>query len=284
MIGALTKIEQGQYNINEIPAYLLTHPMGPERMSSIESMLASYSSRTIENDLTVPFRKNYPLLITIMKAKYSDTLKAEKTFNAELQKDPDSSLAHLGIAIILRDRAEYTGAIDHFQKALQGMPDILPVLRYLSETYQLMGKNEESIKLLEDAMNSKHRNDKSSLFLLATAYQNLEEYSKAAEIYERLTFMEPVKDQLFYELGMTYGRQDRLGLAHYNFGIYFKRMNRIGESMFHFQKAMELAGDDTALREKIIKAMDEGMMEGINPGTSPSDGKGRPRPDLLQYY
>ncbi|HJX34579.1 MAG TPA: tetratricopeptide repeat protein, partial [Desulfatiglandales bacterium] len=284
MIGALTKIQQGQYNVNEIPAYLLTHPMGPERMSSIESMLASYPSKTMENNLTVPFREGYPLLITILKAKYSDTLKAEGTFNAELQKDPDSSLAHLGIAIILRDRAEYTGAIDHFQKALQGTPEPLPVLRYLSETYQLMGKNEEAIKLLEDAMKSKYRNDKSSLFLLATAYQNLEEYSKAAEIYERLTFMEPVKDQLFYELGMTYGRQDKLGLAHYNFGIYFKRMNRMEESMFHFQKAMELAGNDTALREKIKKAMDEGMMEGKKPGSRPSDGGGRLRPDLLRNY
>ena len=277
MIGALTKIQQGQYNINEIPAYLLTHPLGPERMSNIESMLRIFSPNPIEKDNTEPFREDYPLLKTILKAKYSDTLRAEKAFNEELQEDPDSSLAHLGIALILKGRAEYTGAIDHFQKALKGMSDPLLALRYISETYQLMGNNEEAIKLLEDAMKSKYRNDKSLLFLLATAYQNLEEYSKAAEIYERLTFMEPVKDQLFYELGMNYGRQDKLGLAHYNFGIYFKRMNRMGESLFHFQKAMELAGNDTALQEKIKKAMDEVMMNEKGLGGPPME-EGRNRP------
>jgi predicted Zn-dependent protease len=278
MIGALTNIQQGRYNINEIPAYLLTHPLGPERMSNIESLLLSFPSNPIEKKNTEPFRSDYPFFKTILKAKYSDALTAERAFNEELQKDPDSSLAHLGIALILKDKAEYTGAIDHFQKALQGMPDPLPVLRYMSETYQLMGKNEEAIKLLEDAISSKNRNDKASLFLLATAYQNLEEYSKAAEIYERLTFMEPVKDQLFYELGMTYGRQDKLGLAHYNFGIYFKRINRMQESRFHFQKAMELAGNDIALQKKIKKAMDKDMMEGETPGDRSSDRGQQNRP------
>jgi predicted Zn-dependent protease len=277
MIGALTKIQQGQYNLNEIPPYLLTHPVGPWRMSNIESLLVSFPSNPVEKDNTEPFREDYPLFKTILKARYSDTLTAERIFTEKLREDPDSPLDHLGIALILKGRAEYTGAIDHFQKALQGMPGSLPILRYMSETYQLMGKNEEAIKLLEDAMRLKYRNDKSSLFLLATAYQNLEEYSKAAEIYERLTFMEPVKDQLFYDLGMTYGRQDKLGLAHYNFGVYFNRINRMEESMFHFQKAMELAGNDIALREKIKKAMEEMMMEGNMPGGSPID-EGQTRP------
>ena len=269
MIGALTKIQQGQYNIDEIPAYLLTHPLGPERMSNIESLVVLFPTNPIEKDNIAPFREDYTLLKTILKAKYSDTVRAEKAFNEELQEDPDSSLAHLGIAFILKGRAEYAGAIDHFQKALKGMSDPFLALRYISETYQLMGKNEEAIKLLEDAMKSGYRNDKSSLFLLATAYQNQEEYQKAAEIYERLTFMEPVKDQLFYELGMSYGRQDKLGLAHYNFGIYFKRINRMEESLFHFQKAMELAGNDTDLQDKIKKAMNEVMTERKRTGGPP---------------
>ncbi len=277
MIGALTKLQQGQYSTGEVPPYLLTHPLEPERMANIESLLASSPSEPSNKESTQPFRENYPLFRTILRAKYSETRNAERAFNAELQKDPDSSLANLGIAIIMKDREEYNGAIDHLQKALKGMPDPLPVLRYMSETYQLMGQNEESIKVLEDGMRPKDRNDKSSLFLLATAYQNLEEFSKAAEIYERLTFMEPVKDQLFYNLGMTYGKEDKLALAHYNFGIYFKRINNIQESRFHFQKAKELAGNDSALQEKIKKAM-EGMEEKKPGGGNPRGGKGPARP------
>ena len=257
MISTLTKLQQGQWGINEIPAYLLTHPMGPERMANIESLLASYSSEPKETEKTKHFRKCYALLRTILKAKYLQGDNTERYFKAQLEKDPDSSLAHLGIAIVLRDKGEYTHAIDHFQKAMEGLPEQLPALRYLSETYQLMGENREAIKILEKALKLNDKVDKSTLFLLAISYQNLEEYSRAAEIYERLTSMEPVKDEIFYNLGMTYGRQDRLGLAHYNFGIYYKRLKRIKESQFHFQKAKELAGDDSVLQQKIKEAMEE---------------------------
>jgi predicted Zn-dependent protease len=273
MIGALTKLQQGQYSTDEVPPYLLTHPVESERMANIASLLASYPPEPLNKESTEPFRKDYPLFRTIIKAKYSEMHAAERTFNAELQKDPDSSLAHLGIAIILKDREEYTGAIDHFQKAIKGLPDSLPILRYMSETYQLMGQNKEAIDVLERALRLKS-NDKGSLFLLATAYQNLEKFSKAAEIYERLAFMEPVKDQLFYDLGMTYGKQDKLALAHYNFGIYFKRINKMQESRFHFQKARELAGDDPVLQEKIKKAT-EGMDE-KKPGRSDGGQQSRP--------
>ena len=273
MIGALTKLQQGQYSTDEVPPYLLTHPVESERMANIASLLASYPPEPLNKESTEPFRKDYPLFRTIIKAKCSEMHDAERTFNAELQKDPDSSLAHLGIAIILKDREEYTGAIDHFQKAIKGLPDSLPILRYMSETYQLMGQNKEAIDVLERALRLKS-NDKGSLFLLATAYQNLEKFSKAAEIYERLAFMEPVKDQLFYDLGMTYGKEDKLALAHYNFGIYFKRINKMQESRFHFQKARELAGDDPVLQEKIKKAT-EGMDE-KKPGRSDGGQQSRP--------
>jgi hypothetical protein len=62
---------------------------------------------------------------------------------------------------------------------------------------------------------------------------------------------------VFYSLGMTYGKDGKLGLAHYNFGIYHRRLNHIEESRFHFQKAEELAGDDSALQQKIKQAMEE---------------------------
>ena len=141
----------------------------------------------------------------------------------------------------------------------------MPALRYLSETFQLMGKNREAIKILKDALKLSAGDDKSTLFLLAKSYQNLEEYSKAAEIYTRLTFMEPVKDQVFYNLGMIYGKDDRLALAHYNFGIYFKRLKNIKEAMFHFQKAEKMAVGDSILQDKIKMAMEE--MAPDNPAT-----------------
>ena len=69
--------------------------------------------------------------------------------------------------------------------------------------------------------------------------------------------MRPVKDGVFYQLGVSYGRLGRLDFAHYNFGIYFKRLKKIDKAKFHFQKADELSKDGSAIKGRIHKAMEE---------------------------
>jgi tetratricopeptide (TPR) repeat protein len=116
-----------------------------------------------------------------------------------------------------------------------------------------MGREEEAITLLSEALKIQPR-DRSSLYLMALAYQNMEEYSKAIPIFEKLTSMEPVKNDVFYNLGVSYGRLNRLALAHYNFGIYFMNIRKIGKALFHFQKAEDLSKNDPALQRRINKA------------------------------
>ena len=66
------------------------------------------------------------------------------------------------------------------------------------------------------------------------SYQNLEDYSKATVFYERLVSMRPVKDEVFYNLGVCYGRQEKLALAHYNTGLFFQRTFNFQKARYHF--------------------------------------------------
>ena len=256
MISTLKKLQQGQWSgTDRIPPYLLTHPGGPERMSNIEVMLTDYTVKT-GNEQTARFREHFPFLKTILRAKYVDSHDAERFFNKELEKNPDSTLAHFGLGIICKERAEYPSAIDHFKKTLKGQSESIPILRNLGEAYQLKGQDGEAIRTLEKALKMDNQ-DRSALFLLAASYQNLEQYTKAIHIYKRLTLMRPVKDGVFYQLGVSYGRLGRLDFAHYNFGIYFKRLKKIDKAKFHFQKADELSKDGSAIKGRIHKAMEE---------------------------
>jgi len=256
MITTLKKLHQGQWSrADNIPSYLLTHPGGPERMSNIDVMLANYNSKPDKNK-TKKFRELFPFFKTILSAKYLDPHEAERLFNRKLEKDPDSPLAHFGLGIVWKERSEYPRSISHFQKALISLPESLLILRNLGEAYQLVGQDAEAIDVLEKALKIEH-NDKSALYLLAVSYQQQEEYPKAARLYERLTSMEPVKDEVYYNLGVSYGREKRLALAHYNFGIYFSRMKEFQKARFHFQKAEDLAQGDSALRGRIRKAMQD---------------------------
>ena len=66
-------------------------------------------------------------------------------------------------------------------------------------------------------------NDKVTLVTLANSYLDSGSYSRATDIYERLTYLEPVEDEAFYDLGFSYGKSGKYGLAHYNFGLFYKK-------------------------------------------------------------
>ncbi len=253
IITVLNKMQKGQWlGAESIPPYLLTHPGGPERISNIEVMLSGYTRKS-ERERTDEFRKLFPFLKTVLKAKYLESHEAEKLFHIELNKYPDSTLALFGLGIVWKERSEYLKSIDYFLKALKGKPESLLILRNLGETYQLKGQDEDAIVILERALKIDNQ-DRPTLFLMAISYQNLGEYPKATHLLEKLGSMKPVKDGVFYSLGVSYGKQDRLALAHYNFGIYFKRLKKMQEARFHFQKAEALSRSDPILKRKIRKA------------------------------
>ena len=114
----------------------------------------------------------------------------------------------------------------------------------------MRGEDEEAVPLLNKALEVEPGN-KETLFQLGLSYRHLEQYEKAAVIFEKLSSLAPVKNEVFHELGISYGRQDKLALAHYNFGIYFMRIKEGKKAKFHFEKAENLAQEDPALLKKI---------------------------------
>lgn len=253
LISTLKTIQKSQwFGTDKVPSYLLTHPTGTERMSNLDIMLSEYTVKS-ENREVAKYRARFLFFKTILRAKSVESNEAERLFNKELEKDPDSPLAHFGLGMVLKERAEYDRAIEHLQKALKGQPEPLPVLRNLGETYQLKGQDNKAIAVLEKSLEIDDK-DRSALFLLAFSYQNLEKYGEAIRLYERLTLMKPVRNEVYYNLGVSYGRENRLALAHYNFGIYFKRLGRTEKAKFHFEKASALSKNDPALKSRIHKA------------------------------
>jgi len=256
MMVVLNKIQRGQGNIaGAVPRYFLTHPTGPERMSRLETMLSGHTPKS-EKAATEKFRRLFPFFKTTLTAKCSPPSEAEEMFRKALEREPDSTQAHFGLAIVLKADSEYALAIDHFQKALNGAPDSPPILRELGETYILNNQDEEGVALLEKSL-SQNNEDRSALFLLAKYHEDREEYPEATRLYERLKSMEPVKDDVIYRLGVCYGRENKLALAHYHFGIYFRRMGDLEKAKYHFQEANKSSENDPAMKAKIQKAIEE---------------------------
>jgi len=253
MIVMLNKIQKESWlGTDKVPAYLLTHPTGPERMASLDSMMTNYTPDPPRKE-TARFRELFPFFKTIVIAKSLDTRNAERLFSLALEKNPDSALSHFGLGIVYSERSEYELAIHHLKKAQEINPDFIPILTSIGEVYQMKGEYRQAISIFEKALQLDGE-DKSTLFLLGLSYEHLKEYGKATLLFEKLASFEPVKDEVYYHLGISYGRRDLLAPAHYYFGVYFKKLGQSPKARFHFAKAKELAGNDSALQKKINEA------------------------------
>jgi predicted Zn-dependent protease len=254
MVSVLKKIErESGYGTGEIPPYLLTHPGAPERIAAIEVMLQGYE-KPPDTKETKELRARFPVFRTMVVALCQDKEAARREFRKGLAADPESFMAHYGLGLLQEREGLADEALNHLKIALRQQPDSVPIMYALGEAYQTSGQYENSISILNKAL-EQSPDDKGIMYLLGLSFQNLEQYDHASRIFERLTFLPPVKDRVYYDLGVVYGRQGKLALAHYNLGIYSTKLNKREEALFHFKKASELAGSDPALKEKIDKAL-----------------------------
>jgi predicted Zn-dependent protease len=254
MITVLKKLERmSPGGTDAIPGYLLTHPGGIERVSTSEALMTQFVPKAKSAE-SIRFRNLFPYFKAVLIAKSMDFQAVSRYFNREREVNPESPVVQFGLGLFQKERMDYPRAIEHFERALKGAPDVNPILIHLAETYQLQGQDRKAIEVVERVLTTDERN-KAALYLTGMSYQNLEDYSKASVFYERLVTMRPVKDEVFYNLGVCYGRQEKLALAHYNTGLYFQRTFNFQKARYHFIKADQLAGNDQGLRNRIYEAV-----------------------------
>jgi beta-barrel assembly-enhancing protease len=259
MITALQKIRRGSWmGTGKTPEYLLTHPTGPERMSNLESLSVNDVQGTLSKE-ALYFTALFPAFQTIVLAICKDTKDAERQFQDALKNTPEAWLPQLGLGIVFMRDNKYPEAISALKKARQKQPEFLPILRTLGEAYLMDGQQKKAVRVLKAALELDH-GDKAALFLMGTLYEEQGKTKKALRIFKKLSYLKPVRNNVYYHLGVCYGRENQLAFAHYNFGIYFKNSGRFQKAVFHFRKAKRMASENTALLEKIRKET-EGVEE-----------------------
>ncbi|MBW2094799.1 MAG: M48 family metalloprotease [Deltaproteobacteria bacterium] len=260
LTAALKKISQGNWmDTSKMPPYLLTHPTGPERMANLDNMAQRFKPGPPTEQVR-RFRARFSVFKTVIRATCLDSYEAERFFQEALKRHPAAVMPHLGLGIVYMNRSEYSAAEDHLQAALRRAPRSLLILKTLGRVYQLKGKTRDAITIFKKALRLKH-DDPDTLFRLALSYEDLEAYGEAIGILRRLASFSPTKKEVYYHLGISYGRLNRLALAHLNFGRYFQASGERRKAGFHFNKARELAQGDPALMREITKAMGKKRQE-----------------------
>jgi len=249
LINALRVIQESSWiQSNNIPPYLRTHPTGPERIANLESMLKQFPSST--NDEVKGLRQNFPIFKTIVLAKSSEPDAVEQVFKKQLNSGDNVALAHLGLGIVYKIKSEYGEAVRHLEAAFKAIPTLPVIWIELGEAYQLTGQDRKAIPLLEKVLNQKPDDTRATL-LLANSYENIGEYERAIQLLKRLTYLEGSTPEIYYHLGMSYGRLNQLARAHYYLGLYFKKLGKREKARFHFAEAKRLSNGNSSLQQKI---------------------------------
>ena len=142
-----------------------------------------------------------------------DLVGAQQSFNAALQVNPQRLAARLELVSVLQRLGDERGALALIEEGLQLYPDH-PDLRKLYAHHLLFSqRHREGLDLLERAPLPPVKDDPEYHALRAAIYQELGEYSQAAEVYARLLDQRPRESLWWMGLAIALEQQGLIGGA-----------------------------------------------------------------------
>ncbi len=184
---------------------------------------------------------------------------AVRLYQATLEKNPGSWLAHYNLGNALNNIGRPQEAIFHFEQALRLKPDFTEAHNNLAATWEAMGQRSQAIKCYEQILRLKpdyaeaHNN-------LANALTKIGRVQEAIEHYQQALHFRPEYAEFYNNLGAAYvalGQQlqaieqyeQALRLradyaeAHYNLATALINTDRTEEAIEHYEQALRFKPD-----------------------------------------
>ncbi len=230
-----------------IPPYLSTHPGLTSRLQDVETYIHNHPFKfSPRNEDTY----NYVKLIVIIN--YNSYEEARDYFLSILDKEP--AWANFGLGLLYMNYRELKRARSYMEKAFSMMPNKPWVVLGYGKLKLQEGDYLKAISYLKKAKELGIPMEEMVLPLGMT-YERLGKLNKAIALYEDALLKEPRSPLLHRKLGMLYGRQNRLGLAHYHLGYAFFWEGKGRKASFHFQEALKFPDLPLKFRTDIKKKL-----------------------------
>lgn len=242
----------------EIPAYLLTHPALPQRITYLEQAMKSASYRNVDRDQT-----KFRIAHVRLRALYTDVDSASRFFSASIRENSQDFINYYGLGLCAVRKRDWQDAAANFKKTLSFKPDEPIILRELGISYFHLNKFSSTISILK-----KLPQDARSLFYLGRAYQEQGSIDEAISSWKRCIKIDPDYSMAYYYLARTYADlpvavaalnnpdPGQKAWSHYYLGIYFRLEGKPSQANYHFKKALLLARDED-LKTKLRQILNE---------------------------
>jgi predicted Zn-dependent protease len=266
----LKKIYRWQrFTSPDVPTYLSTHPGIGDRITYVsDTFMTTPKSLTLHPPPAGDLKKIQIRLFLNERG----AMEGINTFSSLLREKPGdaNALYGLGVSYVMVGRANE--AITALSKALKNSPqDAAYIMRELGIAYFQAQKLDKAIDALQTASGA-FPDDTNLLYYLAQGYQEKGQWDQALSFYRHVLKLEPQRVEIYHNLGVVYDKKGLLGLAHENFGLYFKEKKEREIALFHFKKALEHTQDGEKRRqlEELIRECEGKDRRDKKPGKTPT--------------
>lgn len=232
-VDFLKIMKKYEFLSKSMPSYFLTHPGTDERIFYLDSLiLTQYRQKGLRNIVG-----NLSRMQALLSLDAGDLNAKRKQLEEALAKDSSNIDLLYALAVTEDKRGQTNDALGYYQKALNISPQDEDVLRNIGLLYLKLGKSDIANTYLLRAANLNTNNDE-TIFVLGKSYDAIGQYQNALDCFLKLENKELDDIDIHYYIAMAYGKINNQGESHYNFGLYFKKINKKDSALFHFKEAL----------------------------------------------
>jgi predicted Zn-dependent protease len=235
----------------KIPPYLSTHPVTENRISLLENLLQIAPKPLGPFETNGSYRKIQVKAFLEEREAHVATIHYQSLVDA----NPEDRVGYYGLGLAYQKMGRLDKSIEVLQKAHSLAPADSDILRELGISDFLSGKLDLAIENLE-AMRSipwtgaDRSEDLMGLYYLGRAYQEKGDFAKALPLFLEVRKEMPEFIEVYYTLGLVFGRMDQKGLSHLYFGKYFNLRGERNNALLHLRKASEFLEKGSPEREE----------------------------------
>jgi tetratricopeptide (TPR) repeat protein len=152
---------------------------------------------TVEEQVATHFRLGEEAL------KHGEFVRATEEFKTVLALDPGLLEAQVNLGLAYHAVGEYSLAVRYLTRALRKAPNLVGPNVVVGIEYLRLGSPDKAIPTLRHALQLDPSNREAHR-VLATCYQNEDDYREAADQYRQVAELEPDKSRAWFNLGHDY--------------------------------------------------------------------------------
>jgi predicted Zn-dependent protease len=242
--------EERVLNPVDVPAYLMTHPITSERVANMQQVIRSLGNPVSRIEEPDPLKK-IQLILRMERGEGAAALAGYEKLGAA---KPNSAevLYLLGYARQLM--GHLAQARQSYEEARELSPDNPMLLRDLGRLYGQMGDMNKGEAILHRSLELQPREPLTYLYL-GELYEKRTDYRSAVGAYLNAQNLAPLWDKPLYQLGIAYGKLDRMGDAYYYLGRSLLLQDEDEKAFAAFEKAVKIVGSGSPRGQMIMEEL-----------------------------